>query len=302
MAFQVLPEDALVPSVSFYDFSVEGPLTSVAHLSGVFPRRFPDGAPTLFGIADAAGAAGAFQLSIAPLDATDLGALSAASPLDAPSVPLGSDQLFEIFQVTPEDPGVVTVTVSPHAELDAVLIARGPHLEEIETVDVGPAGTAETIDLVVTGDGPVFFEVEPAGGDTIETSVDLSLSLVAYLREREPNDDAATSHAVAPPTDVAGTLSGASDRDWYAVEIAGAGSLLAETSGPSAADPIDTRLVLLDTDGTTELAADDDGGEGGASRVVFDLPGAGTYYLVVESSGDAVVGGAYFLSVDVTLL
>jgi hypothetical protein len=50
----------------------------------------------------------------------------------------------------------------------------------------------------------------------------------------------------------------------------------------------DTVLELYDTDSTSLLASDDDGGDGLASRIVWTAPGAGRYYLIVRGYGDAV--------------
>lgn len=301
LEFRVAPEGELEPAVSFYDLSVEGPLTSVAHLSGGFPRRFPEGAPVLFGVSDAAVAAGAFRLAIAPLEVTDLGALSSAAPLDVSWARPSTGERFEIYQALPEEPGLVSLAVTPQVDLDAAVIVRGPHLEELDLADAGLAGEAETVAFVVGGAEPVFFEVASIGG-AAEASVELSLALDAYVREVEPNDDARSALPVTLPADVAGTLASAGDRDWYALEAVGAGTLVAETSGALAATTPDTTLVLYGGDGVNQLARDEDGGEGRASRLTFGLPRAGTYYLVVEAGGGGDATGAYFLAVDATLL
>jgi hypothetical protein len=251
-------------------------------------------------VSDAAVAAGAFELSITPLDVTDLGAFSSETPLDVASIHPSTADRPAIFEVWPGEPGLVSVTATPPADLDALLIARGPHLEELATADSELLGGVETVSLVVGGAEPMFFEVATVG-DAVEGSIALQLVLDAYLQELEPNDNAEAALSISPPANAAGALASASDRDWYAVEVEGAGTLTAETSGPGDSSTIDTTLVLYDGDGVSQLARDEDGGGGRTSRISFDLPRAGTYYLVVEAGGAGDAIGAYFLSVDATL-
>ncbi|HIC88401.1 MAG TPA: hypothetical protein EYP04_03235 [Anaerolineae bacterium] len=71
----------------------------------------------------------------------------------------------------------------------------------------------------------------------------------------------------------------AGDEDWVKFSVS-AGPYIIETSNLGAAS--DTMLYLYDQDGSTELAQDDDGGEGKASRIQYNFTTAGTYYVKVR--------------------
>jgi hypothetical protein len=76
--------------------------------------------------------------------------------------------------------------------------------------------------------------------------------------------------------------------------VADAGdSLVVETAVGSIGDTV---LELYDTDGTSLLASDDDGGDGLASRIVWTAPAAGRYSVIVSGYGDAV--GRFAIHVD----
>ncbi|MBN1812899.1 MAG: PPC domain-containing protein, partial [Anaerolineae bacterium] len=76
-----------------------------------------------------------------------------------------------------------------------------------------------------------------------------------------------------------------SDTDWVsftvpAMDVTEPVSYVIETQGLGWG--MDTYLYLYDTDGSTLLVEDDDGGEGLASRIAWTPPAAGTYYVLVE--------------------
>ncbi|MBK8012376.1 MAG: DUF4215 domain-containing protein [Deltaproteobacteria bacterium] len=125
------------------------------------------------------------------------------------------------------------------------------------------------------------------------------------------NDTPDGSGVLATSTDTlwAGALEPAGDADVYAIDIAEGDHLLAYVT----IDSFDTcpgephaSLTLLDTDGQTVLARNDDGGPNGrcgriapdTTEAAYSMPG-GRYYLVVrEVEGDAEAR-AYFLHVQV---
>lgn len=71
----------------------------------------------------------------------------------------------------------------------------------------------------------------------------------------------------------------AGDHDWIKFDAQGGGDYVVQTSNLGA--NCDTWIDLYDTDGTTRLAYDDDGGGGLSSRLAWTAPSAGTYYVVV---------------------
>jgi len=121
--------------------------------------------------------------------------------------------------------------------------------------------------------------------------------LLEMDQEGEPNDtppDAALNNVWTGTSDIAATWSVPGDVDHYAVTVPAGASLRVETfdiTGAPDCNVTDTVMQLLDTDGTTVLASDDDGGVNWCSRIEPAIhPGAaglagGTYFVrVVEWS------------------
>jgi hypothetical protein len=122
--------------------------------------------------------------------------------------------------------------------------------------------------------------------------------------EIEPNDDAA--HAGTPSNNFVGILYPAADSDWVKVAVPGPTSTItAETvdlgTGACAAKGEDTKLEIYDTDGTTVIDSNDDGGAGYCSLLTVPALKAGTYYVRVfasDLSSSPTMG--YKLNVTVT--
>jgi len=301
LVFDVTPLEDFNPTVGFYDANEIGPLTSQARLGGSFPRRFPDAGLVLFGIADASFAPGSFDLLIETLPITEIGPLSESSPVEIVDQSISSERIDNVFQFEPSVPGLVTVTVTPSSADDLVVIARDEHLEELQSVDLGAEGEAESLDFVVTGGSPAFVDVVvdaallPTG-----SSLDLDVSIEAFSIESEPNDEPMTASVLTLPETIAATLDTPLDQDWFKFSVEGASTLVAETIRASGFGALDTRLILYDAEGTVQLDSDDDGGDGYLSLITSELPDAGEYYLMVES-GSLESSGDYFLSAEATL-
>ena len=170
----------------------------------------------------------------------------------------------------------------------------------VARINEGGLGVTEVVDYVVFHDAPAFFDIVNSEGEPLPlTTVDLYLSLEAYSPEVEPNDSSDTSQTLLLPETVAATLA-VSDQDWYTFTANSSAVLQAETLGTSELASLDTRLFLYGDDGVTQLAQDDDGGEGTFSQIVYDIPEAGTYFMVVEA-GDGPAEGEYLLTVDATI-
>jgi len=99
-------------------------------------------------------------------------------------------------------------------------------------------------------------------------------------------DGTPQTHEIDPATDV--------DYVWF--EAGGPAQCVIETAPTPTDDVQDTVITLFDSDGTTVLAEDDDGGEGLYSKITYTLAGAGTYYARTRSYGASHTGG-YRLSV-----
>lgn len=89
-----------------------------------------------------------------------------------------------------------------------------------------------------------------------------------------------------------GQMGGANDIDFIRFEVsAGTSSVIVQTSdfgdGACASNSADTVLSIRDAEGS-ELASDDDGGDGRCSEVVLDDPEPGEYYAVVRVAPSAL--------------
>ncbi len=148
-------------------------------------------------------------------------------------------------------------------------------------------GDATTQGLEQCDDGNVV------GGDGCDAGCLLEMD-----QEGEPNDaptDAGVNNLWTSTSDIAGTWSVPGDIDHYAVTVPPGASVQVSTWDITGAPDClytDTQLQLLDTDGVTELAADDDGGAGYCSRIdPYFHTGAeglagGTYYVRVNEWSD----------------
>lgn len=289
---------AFAPVMTLYPIEEPGPLAGTAVSGRAVPVRFPDGAPQLVGVADEAHEAGSFDLTVTPLTIVDLGALTAAAPVadSGRALPAGTTRVF--FQMTPDAAGIATITVTPTG-FDAALVPRDATLAETGYEDGQSADLPETTTMAVAAGAPALFEVRTASGTPLGAagSVDVSVTLDPFTPEVEPNDGPSAALAVTSPEFLVGELAVSGDRDWYSVTVAGAAALTAETVAVPGGDPTDTVLRLYDTDGVTELAYDDDGGEGLFSRISYALPAAGTYFVEVGGYADGNTG-EYVLFVE----
>ena len=123
------------------------------------------------------------------------------------------------------------------------------------------------------GEAAGRYEIAASSGSTTAASV--------CLDEVEANDALAAADALRPRADVScrrAAISPAGDLDVFWFELSATATVLLETVTSG-----DTVLYLYDAAGT-ELAADDDGGEGSASRLRGTLT-AGRYFAVVTSYG-----------------
>jgi hypothetical protein len=91
----------------------------------------------------------------------------------------------------------------------------------------------------------------------------------------------------------------AGDEDWVTFAATAGQLYVIETYalGPDA----DTKICLFGTDGTTQIACDDDSGGGVASRLRWTASSAGTYYLRVKHTDSAISGPttSYQLAISV---
>ncbi len=94
-------------------------------------------------------------------------------------------------------------------------------------------------------------------------------------------------------------FSSSDDDDWLNFNASAGEYYLIQTRNLSAPGLTDIRLFLYDTDGSTKLSADEAGTVDGyhSARIVWRAIGSGTYYLLLNESGNDV-GGSYNISVE----
>lgn len=118
------------------------------------------------------------------------------------------------------------------------------------------------------------------------------------VNESEVNDDFSTADAVAVGDDYAGSIDASGyDEDYLAFSVVSGDTIHAQTVDVSGLG--DTQLTLYDTDGTTELVFDDDGGAGLLSALGHTCSATGTYFLKVGSYSNGI--GAYKVEIRLTV-
>lgn len=101
--------------------------------------------------------------------------------------------------------------------------------------------------------------------------------------EVEPNDDCATATPLTPGDPMMAAINPAGEFDYFELVVTTAGSYTIFTAP---GDPTgDTQMYLFASDCTTQLAYNDDGGDGYYSMFVMTLA-VGTYYVRVNEYGN----------------
>ena len=152
---------------------------------------------------------------------------------------------------------------------------------QLDFDDDGGTGTASLITWTAPSSGTYFLKVGEDGNDDVG-SYSLDVSVID-----DHGDDDATARPIAVPSTTPGDLESAGDVDYFSFFGASGAEYLFETNLVTLAD---TTLTLYDTDGTTELEFDDDGGTGLASLINWTAPVDGTYFLKVADFGDNNTG------------
>ena len=132
--------------------------------------------------------------------------------------------------------------------------------------------------------GPVIL-----GGDDLTDHGSFGSMLpppVNTVAESEPNDDSGTADPIAIGDDYTASISPASESDFISFSGVAGQEITAATILQTLGD---STLRLLDVDGVTELAFNDDF-NGLQSRIDFVLPADGTYFLQVQSFGGGSFG------------
>jgi hypothetical protein len=116
--------------------------------------------------------------------------------------------------------------------------------------------------------------------------------------EVEPNDDCTTATALALGDPMEASIDPIGDNDWFELEATAGLCVNFETRPGEGQSGGDTRMWLWAADCTTQLAFNDDGGEGLYSKFSFTFETAGTFFIEVDEYGDNGVIGAYVLTAE----
>ena len=111
----------------------------------------------------------------------------------------------------------------------------------------------------------------------------------------ESDDTAAQATTLLAGTPQDHSISPAGDVDWYVFVLTTGSEVVLETSGPTG----DTVMTLYQSDGTTQITSDDDGGFGAWSRITRALS-AGTYTVHIRDWGSPDEILAYTMSLTAT--
>ena len=165
---------------------------------------------------------------------------------------------------------------------------------ELARDDDSGGGYASRIGWLAPASGTYFVRAHHYSGTLFGAGAnyDLSVRVTASTADSyEPDDSAAQARSIA--TDGAPQTHNfhvASDNDWVKFTTTAGAQYTIQTSNLGATT--DTFLHLYDTNGTTELARDDDSGGGLASRIVWVAPTSGTYHVRVHDYSNTRYGAS----------
>ena len=160
-------------------------------------------------------------------------------------------------------------------------------LTQLECRDIAFGGEDEFVHVLLAANQAVTLFVD--GYDPGEEGPFTLSSQVTNITETEGNNTYQMANAFAPP--FVGFISPAADEDFVSIVVTANSDLTVSTtdvlSGDCAGSRIDTEVQILDTDGTTELAFNDDVDEPNAnycSSATATNLAAGTYFVRISAS------------------
>jgi len=177
---------------------------------------------------------------------------------------------------------------------DTVLyLYEGDATTEIARRDDGGGGLASRIWWTAPSTGTYYVRCHHYDPDTYGEGTGYTLrvapSATGTPDAYEPDDDAAGASTLVVNGDAQEhTIHTPGDQDWCEFVAVGGAEYVVETFDLDA--NCDTHLTLFDTDGTTVLDSDDDGGDGSASRIAWTATADGTFYVRARHLEGAVSG------------
>jgi hypothetical protein len=147
-------------------------------------------------------------------------------------------------------------------------------------------GLESLIQWEAPADGRYFIEVLGPGSATGTYGLSVTATGID-----DHGDDSTTATQVAVPNTTAGNIEVVSDVDWFKFTAASGTNYTFETTLGTL---LDSTIEIIGTNGTTQLAFDDDSGVGLGSRVEWIAPSNGIYFVVVKGFSGAF--GTYTLN------
>lgn len=117
---------------------------------------------------------------------------------------------------------------------------------------------------------------------------------LTVLQGDDHGNNAASATTVAAPSTTAGVIGVNGDVDWFKFQATAGKAYVFTVQLGTLQDSV---LTLCDSNGTTQLAFNDDSGSSAASQITWTAPTSGVYYLAVGAYGNAYTG-TYSLSVQ----
>lgn len=214
----------------------------------------------------------------------------------------------QVYSFTPPQDGFLRVALD--SVTDQGLYVRTSCVDrgsELACVDDQVGGATEVLLTAVSAGVPVTLFVD-GYAPTEAGPFTLDVSVLVPVGESESNDTVGEANAVGAAL-VTAMVSPAGDEDYFAVTVVNAGSKLTVSTAGAGADvcgptgSVDTEVAILDVDGTTVLAQNDDLGFTSYCSVasVSGLP-AGTYYVRAAASASFCAGCTFSYAVAIDVL
>ncbi len=217
---------------------------------------------------------------------------ASATPIAVPSttpglVGIAGDVDYFAFAAVGGESYIVDVLLNSLSDSTLTLYGTNGTTQLAFDDDGGP-GLASQIVWDAPASGTYFLKV--AGYSTRVGSYGLDID-VSSGGSDDYGNSSVTAFPIALNSTVNGNIEVGSDQDWFAFTVPDGANVSLATSLGSLDD---TTVALIDTDGTSQLAFDDDGGPGLASLINWTAPASGTYFAVVQSFGTGT--GSYGLT------
>jgi len=173
-------------------------------------------------------------------------------------------------------------------DMDSILFLFGTNGQTILAVDDDSAkGTASRIEWTCELTGTYFAMVRHAHATSGIGCYEISVSAV---QTDDHGDNAITASPIATDgTPIPGSIEVGGDVDLFFFSVEKGYDYVIESKNLS--ERMDTVVELLDTDGRSSIAIDDDSGTGASSRIAWGASSSGTYFTSVRHSDQTEIGG-----------